>query len=631
MTQILLTREQENLVNLRDGSYLILAPPGTGKTEVIVHRIVRLLSDSAGASFRTLALTFNNRAAALMRQRVRDLLGDQTWRATIETYHSFYLDILRHYGSLIEVPPEVTVYDTIDSRVHALSQGLIDEGFLLKNFNLDRREAESVLESISRMKRSLVTPSAAPIRTTGLGISLRDAYGAYEGALKRNGAVDFDGMLTRTYELLTEHPEVADHYRRMYSFILVDEAQDTSTVQFEILRTLCGSTHRNVFMVADPDQLINGWMGADRSNLDRFVADFGAETFYLTTNFRCADRIVEAANSLLSADVPKATPLATSQATGEVVAASYATEKVEAAAVVSWIVNIRDDGLPQAWLADGESRRVSPHELAILGRSRLHLREVLALLDEKNIPYLFRSGDDGPFDSDVYRIMLDALRVLANPRDLALRRTLLGELGIYQAEDGLDDDQLAVADLPTFLRAVADRDSTEAAEFVRPLADLTGISDAMNTLTTPLVAEAMEFEIGELLRADRELLTARWNRYKNSTESKDWTWSGIVMSLSSEPREDPGGIRVSTVHAAKGLEFRAVALVGLNDGSFPDFRSTESPDALAGERRLAYVAATRAGRGLLLSRPRRRGTRFGPRIQEPSRFLADMGVRPSDL
>jgi DNA helicase-2/ATP-dependent DNA helicase PcrA len=630
MSTVILTDEQEHVVGLREGSFLVLAPPGTGKTEVIAQRIVRLLADSQGGSFRALALTFNNRAAAAMRRRVRERLRRDTWRATVETYHSFYLDILRHYGHLIGVPPEVTVYDTVDSRIHALRQGLMDEGFVLTEQEFDRQEAERVLDNISRMKRSLVTPAAAPTRATGLGVSLREAYDAYEGALRRNGAVDFDGMLTRTYELLTEHPQVADHYRRMYRYILVDEAQDTSTVQFEILRTICGETHRNVFMVADPDQLINRWMGADRKNLDRFVTEFGATTFHLSTNFRCADRIVEAANRLLARDAKTPPIVPSGRAAGAVLTGSYADERVEATAVVDWITRLRNDGLPKEWLAEVEDAEVPPSQLAILARSRLHLREVLAVLDARHVPYVFRAGDVGPFDSTVYRVVLDALRVLANPRDLALRRTLFGSVGEEVDATG-DDLETVTSDVSHFLTVVAERDSVGARELIACLASGSDISSTMAIATEALLEEAAESDLAELLRADRELLASRWAAYKNATESRNLSWSGVVMSILDEPREDPDAIRVSTAHAAKGLEFRAVALVGMNDGSFPDFRNTDDPDDLASERRLAYVAATRASRALLLTRPRARSTRYGARAQTPSRFLDEMGLQVQDV
>lgn len=627
MTEIQLTPEQERVVALRDGSYLVLAPPGTGKTEVIAHRVVRLLTDSAGASFRILALTYNNRAAATMRRRIRDRLQKDNWRATVETYHSFYLDILRHYGHLIGVPPEVTVYDTVDSRIHALTQGLSDEGFNFAGEELDRREAESLLDSISRMKRALIPPPAAPAEKTPLGISLQDVYAAYERALKQNGAVDFDGMLTRTYELLVEHPAVAKHYRRMYRYILVDEAQDTATVQFEILREICGDEHRNVFMVADPDQLINRWMGADPRNLDRFVAEFGAQKFYLHTNFRCADRIVEVANRLLGTDEGHTQSIvASGQARGAVMAASYADEQREAAAVVNWILNLRDNGLEPAWVSSVEEPAVAPRDLAILGRSRLHLRAVLARLDTAHVPYVFRAGDTGPFDSEIYRVTLDALRVLANPRDVAMRRTLRAAVIGHAHSNELPLD-ITGEDTSAFLGILADRDTTGASTLLRVLAVPGSIGEGMQGVTTALPIESAEDDLGELVRADRELLDSRWNAYRNATESRNWTWPGVVAALLEEPREDPDGIRVSTIHAAKGLEFRAVAVVGLNDGSLPDFRNTSSTEDLAGERRLAYVAVTRASRALLLTRPRARATRFGSRTQEPSRFLAELGVQ----
>lgn len=629
MKTVILTDEQEHVVSLRDGSFLVLAPPGTGKTEVIAQRIIRLLADSPAASFRALALTFNNRAAAAMRRRVRERLRQDTWRATVETYHSFYLDILRHYGHLIGIPPEVTVYDTVDSRIHALRQGLMEEGFVLTEEELDRQEAERALDDISRMKRALVTPAAAPTRTTGLGMSLREAYEAYEGTLRRNGAVDFDGMLTRTYELLTEHPQVADHYRRMYRYILVDEAQDTSTVQFEILRTICGDTHRNVFMVADPDQLINRWMGADRKNLDRFVSEFGAKTFRLSANFRCADRIVEAANRLLArgSKVPPIVP--SGRAPGAVLAASYADERVEAEAVVDWVCRLRDEGLPKAWLADVEETEIPSNQLAVLP-------EVVCTFARSSPPSTRGTSrtcfEQGTWDRSIQRFTARHSMACeySRIRDLALRRTLLGAVG-QELDETSDALEIASAALPQFLAAVAERDTVGARGLIACLASASDVGSAMSVLTEPLGAEADESDLAELLRADRELLASRWSTYRNSTESRNFTWSGVVMSILDAPREDPDGIRVSTVHAAKGLEFRAVAIVGMNDGSFPDFRSTDDPDELASERRLAYVAATRASRALLLTRPRARATRYGARGQTPSRFLEELGVQVEDF
>jgi DNA helicase II / ATP-dependent DNA helicase PcrA len=626
---VALTSEQEEVVALRDGSYLVLAPPGAGKTEVIAQRVVRLLEEPSGASYRVLALTYNNRAASSLRRRVSDRLGAQSRRATIETYHAFYLDMLRNYGSVIGVPPEVTVYDTVDARIQALAQGLEEEGFVISGDELDRTAVVELLDEISRLQRALVPVSAAPDRRTLGGFSLRDAYSAYEGVLRRNGAVDFDSMLTRAYELLTDHPQVARHFRRIYRFILVDEAQDTSTIQFELLRALCGEEHRNVFMVADPDQLINRWLGADKKNLDRFVRDFDAREYHLSTNFRCADSIVEVANRLLAGEHAESdrTVSPAGNAPGWIGAYSFASEAAEASAVTGWAAQLVDQGLPTAWLAATESSAVTAEDVAILARSRLQLGGVLAELESRGVPYFFRAGDSGPFDTDLYCAALDCLKVLANPRDVAMRRALLAQLSIASELETKEIEAWSDVEVAEFLRQVGEREGGSFGKLAEALGRATDVEAAMKAFTEPTEEEAKASDLGERLGADRELLVDRWKRYCATHESRNWSWGGVIMGLIDEPRDDPGGFRVSTVHAAKGLEFRAVAIVGLNEGSFPDFRNVHATDEVASERRLAYVGVTRAARGLLLTRPRSRTTRYGNvRTQDESRFLGEMGI-----
>jgi DNA helicase-2/ATP-dependent DNA helicase PcrA len=624
---IILTPEQEDVVSLREGSYLVLAPPGAGKTEVIAQRIVRLLRDSGGESYRILALTYNNRAAALMRNRVRERLGDESWRATIETYHAFYLDVLRHYGTLVDVPPEVTVYDTVDARIQALAQGLEEDGFVLSGEEFDRAGAVALLDQISRLQRALVPVEAAVADEVVGDIRVRDAYAAYDGVLRRNGAVDFDGMLSRAYELLSEHAQVARHYRRIYRFILVDEAQDTSTIQFELLRVLCGEEHRNVFMVADPDQLINRWLGADRRNLERFKSDFGAREFHLSTNFRCADAVVRVANLLLTSSgeelARKVSPAG--NAAGWVGAYSFPTEDAEADGIVGWAVGLQESGLRADWVAKSESPTIRPEDIAILARSRLQLESVLEALEARSVRYSFRAGESGPFDTDFFGATLELLKVLANPRDVAMRRTLLARFVSTVDADGLEPEAVYDSAAPAFLSLVA---RVADDEFASLLVDLAGVSDiggTMDRLLQPTPEEEQDTDLGERLRADRELLAQRWGGYKHSVESRQWTWSAVVAALVDEPRDEMSGLRVSTVHGAKGLEFRAVAIVGMNEGSFPDFRSVGTSDEEASERRLAYVAVTRAARALLLSRPRTRVTRYGTsRPQTESRFVQEM-------
>lgn len=631
----MLTTEQERLVDLREGSYLVLAPPGAGKTEVIAQRIVRLLAATTGEDYRVLALTYNNRAAASMRKRVKARLGDVSWRATIETYHAFYLDVLRHYGERVGVPPEVTLYDTEDSRMQALAQGLEEEGFLAERQDFDQTTATTLLANISQLKRSLTPSEAVSVDRASDGIPLKEAYRSYERVLARNGALDFDSILTKAYELLAQHPQVARHYRRMYRYILVDEAQDTSTIQFELLRALCGSEHRNVFMVADPDQLINRWLGADKRNLDRFKTDFGAMEMRLTTNFRCADLVVTHANRLLrtpGAAGPEIAPSGSS--TGYVDAKSFDDEKAEAAAVVSWVTALLDRGLPSEWLAPNEVTELDAADVAVLARSRFQLQVLIKELERRSLPYVVRTGDSGPFDTAMYRCVLDAIRVLANPRDVAMRRTLAAR--VLASERSAGELDLASGDGPasSFLEALGTRVEGHVGDALTALARAENLAAAMDVFRVASLDDdqAPVSEMAELLRTDRELLVERWDRYRHGREESSYTWGGVVMALVDEPRSENAGIRVSTVHAAKGLEFRVVAVVGFNQGSFPDFRNTATSEDLDGERRLAYVAMTRAARALLVTRPRHRRTRYGnDRLQEPSIFLAETGLAVQDL
>jgi DNA helicase-2/ATP-dependent DNA helicase PcrA len=625
-SKVALTPEQEELVALREGSFLVLAPPGAGKTEVIAQRVVRLLAESQESDFRVLALTFNNRAASSMRARVVERLGGDSWRATVETYHAFYLGVLRNYGAPVGVPPEVTVYDTDDARVEALAQGLEDEGLILGRDAIDRQDALAILTAISALKRNLTPAAAAEGHVAG--IALQQAFAAYDRVLIRNGAIDFDSVLSRAYELLTQRPQVAKHYRRIYKYILVDEAQDTSSVQFELLRALCGDEHRNVFMVADPDQLINRWLGADQANLERFKRDFNAAEYKLSTNFRCSDAVVSLANKLLrdeSGALGK--PIQPCRdSSGWVGAASFRTAEAEAEAAVGWLVGILENGLDPQWLAPGESTVVQPSQAAVLARSRLQLSAVLEALDAQGISYAFRTGDTGPFETPLYRCLLDAMRVKANPRDVAIRRTLVA------ATRPFSDATQVVApadnlDAEGFLGAVAQSLRGDLRRLMERMASAADMAAALAAVATPTDAEAVADPQAELLRLDRELLQERWRQYSVAHESRAWDWSGVVMALTEEPKAERTGVRVCTVHAAKGLEFRAVALVGFNEGSFPDFRNVSSVDELAGERRLAYVAMTRAARALFITRPRSRRTRYGNvRAQEPSRFLVELGL-----
>jgi DNA helicase-2/ATP-dependent DNA helicase PcrA len=566
-----------------------------------------------------------------MRQRVSDRLGEVSARVNCTTYHAFCLDILRHYGHLISVPRELTVYDLLDDRIEALKQGLIAEGFLSDSGDLAHAVAIDLLDQVSRQKRSLVPPDAVPSSADD-GITLRDAYRAYNLALEHNGAMDFDTILVEAYRLLTEHPKVARHYRLIYRHILIDEAQDTSLAQYEILKAICGSNQRNVFMVADPAQSIYGFSGASSRFIDRFVEEFGASRHELTITFRCAQSIVDiAARLFVPGKRSKGSPLVKTQslAKGLVCYETFANEADEARASVDWAESLIRDGLPKRALGPKEDPQIRAEHIAILARSRIHLKATLAELDERGVAHHFAAGGDaGVFDSDHYRIVLYGLKLLANPRDVATGRTLrttvrtINEAISAASEEDFEDSPLPDQIFPALAKQM--RGSTLESP-LRTLAhcatERCDVTQGLEELLKWNLENGDDPALSEMIEADREFLAERWTDYKSTVDRKDRTWQGLLMEILNKAKPEAPGLRILTVHAAKGLEFRAVTVVGFNEGSFPDFRNAQG-DALESEQRLAYVAATRAARVLRFSRPSYRATRYGPRLQDESRFVA---------
>lgn len=634
---ITLTPEQEAIVSLTDGAYLVVAPPGSGKTEVLAQRIVRLIQSAPDAGFKVLALSFTKNAAATMRRRVGDRLGEFTWRVMCTTYHAFCTDLLRSYGDLVGVPSDFTLYDTDEDRLQALAQGLVEEGVIGDPSDIDRAAALEALGVIGRLKRDLVLPTAAPENASKWSVPLSVAYRAYELALQNNGALDFDGVLVKAHELLRTQPELCAQYRRSYRYILIDEAQDTSTAQYELLRALCGDEQRNVLMVADPAQSIYAFAGASAKFIEAFERDFGAERYVLGTTFRCGSEILRIAAALQSSGTKAQTESRahTARAKGWVSFGAWNSERDEAVATVDWAEALIRDGLPASSVAAEEQNSIRAEELAIVARSRNHLQAVLAELDVRSIPYHFSAGESGIFDTEEYTALLYGLKVLAHERDVALARSLIAHIKRSKLGAVVRDYDSLLADAAALLAALADDVAGTNVEV--PIATLSAAAAGRDEM--PVVLERLadwdpglavtDADDADLLNGDRELFRERWIQYRNRPESVQRGWHGLVLELVSTPRPEAPGVRVLTVHAAKGLEFKAVAIVGLNDGSFPDFRNLDGKD-IEGERRLMYVGVTRASRALWLSRPRVRQTRFGSRSQEPSRFLLEMGFQNAE-
>lgn len=621
------TSDQQRVIDVDDGVFLVIAPPGSGKTQILVERSIRLLRESGGGSFRILALTFTTRAAEELRDRVAVGVASEWHRMTTCTFHAFALDVLRHYGERIGVSAQVTVFESEDDRIESLAQALSDEGYGLGRGRDEVRLLRSVLGEISQLKRALVPPEAAPEREVE-GIDLTVAYDAYSRKLRQLAAVDFDDILALTVRLFSEHPRVARHYRRMYRYVLVDEAQDTSRAQYEILRALLGDEHRNVLMVADADQAIFRFAGSDSRFLRQFEEEFSANRLALSSNFRCARRIVDVASRLIEHNPESRRPMMRSagDAEGEVRTTEARDEAQEGATVRQGVEALLTDGLEPPWLAAGESTMVRPEEICVLGRTRYSLMASREALEAAGIEVQFGSGGTELFDTGLYRGLHLALRVWSNPRDLLSREKLaaqvaastgmqlsewresrvFGMLGRLAAEGGIDIGESSSR-------------STGGADI-----DLESVLRPFIDYSAPLESNA---EARERLIRDAQTLSERWVAFSRSAGDEDRGVGAFLHHLSLAGRAvltEPG-VRVLTIHAVKGLEFRAVFLVGMNEGTFPDFRALDDERAIQDERRNAYVAVTRASRFLQLSRPRLRLMPWGDsRAQAASRFLTEI-------
>ena len=613
------------MVEAGEGAYLVLAPPGSGKTTVLTARVARLVSIPSD-SFRILALTFTNKAALNMREHLFEAVGTHVRRVHISTFHSFCLDIIRSYGDQIGIPTNPSIYDNEDDRLSTLERGLSDDGYGA----LGRRELRSLLAEIATLKRTFVRVNDAP-GSLEFGIPLNAAYASYQRTLSLSGALDFEDILLSAHKLLVERPRVAALYQRMFKYIVLDEAQDTSRAQFEVLRAMCGATQRNVMLVADADQSIFGFAGAAPANLDEFEKLFDAKRLTLTKNFRCAAVIVEAANKLISHNPDRAakgtgmSPV--TLARGEIQSHDFPDEEAEAAFVVTSVSKFLASGISETAVYAGEQTAVAPEDICVLGRARSTLSSVTGELDRHNIRYQFAAGRDGLFETATFKTIEASLRLLANPADVVARR-ILGRFA-PQAIAGEHVNEMAAPDLVEKTIDAAQVTARPILSCLKALIrDTSALSSTIeNVVRVSGIAKGDDEEAGRW-PYDAETLSRRWSQFCSGVPESERRVGRFVsdLALGSKSAVEGPGVRVLTVHAAKGLEFRAVILMGMNEGTFPDFRSVGTVALLADERRNAYVAVTRAERVLILTRPRTRQTTAGVFYQQPSRFLRELEV-----
>ncbi|MEZ4298899.1 MAG: ATP-dependent helicase [Polyangiaceae bacterium] len=632
------TKEQQYVIDVNDGSFLVIAPPGSGKTTVLTERVARLVGKDTEL-FRVLALTFTNKASINMKSRLFDVVGEHSERVTCCTFHAFCRSVLSSYGDDVGFVANTSIYENGSDQLGALHRGLLDDGILHEADEPDGKLLRKLWIEIGKLKRRLVPPEEVPKATVLDGIPLGVAYAAYDRTLRLYNAYDFDDLIFGTYRLLASAPRIAAHYRRMYKYVVIDEAQDTNAAQYGVLQMLCGDAHRNVMLVADADQSIFQFQGATTDNLLRFEQDFSAKRVAMSQNFRCAQTIVEVANRLIEKNPKRITAgevmTAGVLAKGDVTATSYPNEAAEARAVCALVSRLFKSGLEAEWVYADESRSLDPEDVCILGRTRYALDGVLSELAANNIPYQFSTGRKRLFETAHFRGLDAAFRHILNPKDQLARRALFEIIRERARKLGIDEKSLG-ADL---LRSVISHATYPASAILAPMARLLVDPSALDAAIDGIVEAARGASVEDereraLIGTDAGALSRWWEQFSRRTPKAEWTIGGFLADLALLNRSglDGPGVRVLTIHAAKGLEFRATILVGMNEDTFPDYRSVGSAEELAEERRNAYVALTRAERMVHLTRPRSRVMPWGDsRIQRPSRFLQEAGIVMRDI
>jgi DNA helicase-2/ATP-dependent DNA helicase PcrA len=629
-----LNKQQLNAVTAGNGPVLVVAGPGSGKTRVLTQRIAYLIAVEGVRPWQILAVTFTNKAAKEMQSRVKSLLPDQAIEGImLGTFHSICARILRRESEHLPIGSNFVIFDTDDQE--RIVKNVIRE----LNINEKLYRPPSVHAAISRAKNELIGPDQYPT-TSYRDEIVKRVYEQYQKRLIASNAVDFDDILLYTARLLEENPSVRDKYAQRFRHVLVDEFQDTNLAQYALVRELA-SFNKNIFVVGDPDQSIYAWRGADWRNVQRFEQDFpDAQTILLEQNYRSRQTILNAAMGVINqAQNRKRKQLFTDRGEGEKV---FFYEAPDDYAEASFVV----DAIAQLVA----SRQFEPGDCAVMYRTNAMSRLLEEAFLQARLPYRL-VGAQRFYGRREVKDVVAFLRLIHNPADEAsLDRVInipprgigdktLTTLHIVARQNNIQPgfvllDLARGADSP-YWSSFAGRASLSLADFGGMLA--TWRAAAPSLTTSELFDRVLrDLSYKEYIDDESEEGADRWENVEElrrlaleySTRSMDEFLENIALVSDQDTIAEGNVPTLLTLHAAKGLEFGAVFIVGLDDGILPHSRSFDEPEGMEEERRLFYVGITRAKDKLYLIRSIQRGGRGAAEETYPSRFLDDV---PADL
>ena len=628
---------QREAVEKTEGPVLILAGAGSGKTRVLTTRIGHLIEDKGVQPANILAITFTNKAANEMRERVEETLESDASDMWISTFHSCCVRILRKDINRIGYNRSFVIYDSADQVT------LVKD--CLKELNLNDKvfEPKMIISTISGAKDKLYDPKQfkAMHMNDNRMSKIADVYALYQDRLKRNSALDFDDLIFKTVELLKSDKEVLDYYRNRFKYIMVDEYQDTSKAQYELIKILA-KEHQNICVVGDDDQSIYGWRGADIRNILEFEKDYDdVHVVKLEQNYRSTQIILDAANTVISNNIErKRKRLWSEKKDGELIKIQVAQDEIEESDFVADMI---------AKISREQNR--SYKDFAVLYRANAQSRSVEDALNRSQIPYNIYGGTKF-YERKEIKDLIAYLRVIQNPQDdISIKRIInvprrgIGLRTIEKIEDRASLKQESIYSVLIDIETNSEI-STKARNSISEFVD-----NVIGTLRTmrevyPVskliekVIESIDYYgyIDELYKGDKEEAEERKDNVKEfisvamefeqNSEEKDLETflTGVALTSESSEEEEIDKVSLMTIHTSKGLEFPVVFIVGMEDGLLPIARAvrSKSDSEIEEERRLCYVGITRAKEILYLTLTQKR-TLYGktnPSIA--SRFMEEL-------
>lgn len=629
--------EQSEAVRTTEGPLLIMAGAGSGKTRVLTHRIAYLLDEKGVSPYNVLAITFTNKAAREMKERVEKLVGEEAQVIWMSTFHSMCVRILRRDADRIGIERNFTILDPTDQK------SVIKDVLKTENIDSKRYDPRMFLSAISNMKNELKTVEDAEIEATDfMSDMVARVYAGYQRQLSRNEALDFDDLIMTTINLFKRVPDVLEYYQNKFQYIHVDEYQDTNRAQYTLVKLLADK-FKNLCVVGDSDQSIYGWRGADIQNILSFEEDYpNARTIFLEQNYRSTKVILNAANEVIKNNTErKPKGLWTANQEGKKINYYQAqSESDEAQYVVKEIMRQQREN------------NKSFNDIAILYRTNAQSRVLEETFMKSNIPYTMVGGHKF-YDRKEIKDLLSYLRLIANSNDdISLQRIInvpkrgigpssVEKIQAYARQNDLSMfDALAEADFIGLTKKVTkqaidfytlisnliqEQEFLEVSEIVEEVLNKSGYKEMLERDQT-LEARSRLENIEEFMSVPMD--------YEKNTPLEEQSLINFLTDLSLvadiDKADIENGVTLMTMHSAKGLEFPVVFIMGMEESIFPHIRSILSDDdhEMEEERRICYVAITRAEEELYLTHATSR-TLFGKtQSNSASRFLKEI---PEDL